>query len=113
VTGQAPNTLSLLAVVEESRQRAMQQREAAVDHLAALALQAIVQGEDVREVAKLCGFDMDAPVPAPEPSPGEGGLFSMHPWGPSAPKPSPAQGFAQWLGEHTQKLVLEGLGEQS
>lgn len=107
-----PSALSMLSVVNESRERAMAQREAATEHLAALALSAITQGEDVREVAKLCGFDLDAPA-EPEPEPDVTtitGMLALHARG---RQPTQAQRFAHWLGEAAQRIVLEQLGEGS
>jgi phosphosulfolactate phosphohydrolase-like enzyme len=51
--------LDMVAVIAESRELATKQREASEDFLASAALKAIVEGEDVREIARLCGFDPD------------------------------------------------------
>jgi hypothetical protein len=52
--------LSMLDVIEESRQRAMEQRENAVQLLAAFALKAIIEGENVRDVAER-GSGLESP----------------------------------------------------
>jgi hypothetical protein len=99
----------MLDVIEESRQCAMQRREAAVDHMATVALQAIVEGRDVREVARRCGFAKMAEKVAPAEVPAEmsGGLLFS--WGTERPEKGPDERFADWLAQAVKKLVMEGL----
>lgn len=102
-----PSAMDMLEVIEESRQRAMATRQAAVEQLASFALQAVCEGHDLRRVAKACGFDLDAP---PAVRMQDGSMMSMLlGWGPR--ETTQVERFAAWLGKSTQELVLKRLGE--
>lgn len=104
----------MLDVIEESRQRAMAQREAALDHLATVALQAIVEGADVRDVARRCGFAAVEKKPARPDGPvslGMSGGLMSYMLGAEQPEPTPDERFADWLAQAIKKLVLEGMEE--
>lgn len=109
-----PDPMSMLEVAEQSRQDAMARREAAVAHLATFALQALVEGHDVREIARRCGFMLDGD---PEPTDDAeqmvarvgGGLFASYMalgLGVESPK-APEQNFADWLSQVVKERVEE------
>lgn len=109
-----PDPMSMLEVAEQSRQDAMARREAAVAHLATFALQALVEGHDVREIARRCGFMLDG-----DPEPTEdteqmvawaaGGLFVPYTTrGLRSERPkAPEQNFADWLSQVVKERVEE------
>lgn len=110
-----PDPMDMLEVAEQARQEAMARREAALAHLATFALQALVEGHDVREIARRCGFMLkDEPEPAAD---GEGiaeghlfaqmmgGHFSMYSG--TEPRRSPERHFAQWLSQIVKERVEE------
>ena len=104
--------LSMLDVIEESRQRALDQRENAVQLLAAFALKAIIEGENIREVAERCGFaavveTSDPPVSPEEREMGLRCMSSML-WSGRVQK-SPQEGFADWVCKALKDRILEGL----
>jgi hypothetical protein len=104
--------LSMLDVIEESRQRAMEQRENAVKLLAAFALKAIIEGEDIKAVAERCGFAA-APEKAQEPvgEYSEMGFMSSMLLGTVRRQPSPHEGFADWVCKALKDRILEALND--
>jgi hypothetical protein len=108
-----PDPMSMLEVAEQSRQEAMARREAAVAHLATFALQALVEGHDVREIARRCGFMLDGdPEPVEENTEGfsmGGILFSgaSYVYGGGDRRKSPEQHFATWLSTVVKERVEE------
>jgi len=98
--------MAMLEVIEESRQRAMAQRDAAVEHMASAAVSALVAGEDIRRIAKACGFDLEAPPVVRTES---GGSFFAISWG--VKSESQVERFAQWLGEAVRNMALAKIGE--
>lgn len=54
----APKAMDMLDVLEEASTRAQRSRKAALEMQAAIAIRAILEGADVREVATKCGFDL-------------------------------------------------------
>lgn len=103
MSDRAPDSVSMLEVIGEARAAAASQQEAALKMLASAALQAFVDGVDIRVIANRCGFELDAP-----PVVIGGGFFSM-PWGPR--EVSQVERFASWLGNSVQALAMERLGE--
>jgi predicted xylose isomerase-like sugar epimerase len=114
--------LSMLDVIEESRQRAMEQRENAVQLLAAFALKAIIEGEDIREVAERCGFERPRPSSVAEANANvranvhetsEMGLirqaFFSYNYGGGERQTDPAEGFADWVCKALKDRILEAL----
>lgn len=111
-----PDPLDMLDVIEESRQRAMATREAALEHMATVALQALVEGVPVKEIAVRCGFvavdevgvEDDDNAESSESSWSGALVFSSFMAG--APRRKTLQqAFASWLAEAVKKRVLEGL----
>lgn len=105
-----PDPMAMLEVAEQSRQDAMARREAAVAHLATLALQALVEGHDVREIARRCGFMLDGD---PEPEEVEQHTYASfmntvlsYSYG-GEPRKSPEQHFAEWLSQVVKERVEE------
>lgn len=106
--------LSMLDVIEESRQRAMEQRENAVQLLAAFALKAIIEGEDIKEVAERCGFECSRPKTTKEATAnvhefGEMSMFrGFFSYGGES-QTTPEEGFADWVCKALKDRILEAL----
>lgn len=101
--------LDMVAVIAESRERATQQRDASEDFLASAALKAIVEGEDVRAVARLCGFDPGEEVTRTEdadPIRSASILFSLYGYGGGA-RQTGLDAFADWLSEKLAARIRE------
>lgn len=54
------DSMDMLHVLRESRELAARRRDATVRWMGTLALRAIVEGNDPREVARQCGFDPES-----------------------------------------------------
>ena len=112
-----PDPMDMLDVIEESRQNAMARREAAVEHMATMALEALLNGEDPREIAKKCGFEVERkPGVTVNTDPYTGRLMSefrsIFDYGTTQPEHTAEQKFANWLGKHVTDLILEKMGEE-
>jgi len=106
--------MDMLDVIHESRQNAIAQREAALDHMGTMALEALLNGENPREIAKKCGFRVGSNPSHLEPGAyvvtNMGMMESLLHYG-EPPKHSDEQKFAYWLGKHVTDLILEKMGE--
>ena len=113
-----PDPMDMLDVIEESRQDAMARREAAVEHMGTMALEALLNGEDPREIARKCGFNVERKpgVTVNTVDPLTGRLMSdfRSIFDPSygTPKHTAEQRFAHWLGKRVTDLILEKMGEE-